>query len=302
MGGGTLFDSFALFDFITAALRCKRLIKSILNKEHKSCRLILLFIYCLLPQLFSLLEVMLINQLPSCLLKHVAVCLFNQLLAHFLIKGDNVGSFPSMAGSHGRSLAGHRLSSTTALKFKIICNVCFCLATLSFLSAELKTKIQTYGFFCISTLLTPTQVKDRKMEAGGVLSLCWHGACFSGRRWIPAKLIILHHMMILRIILWREGMLECKGKVHTGWSMFLACSSAGLGPSPVPLWPQSFFCLLSAGILLTTNCNIKSFLCSLYSKASKDLVTALRSPLFLPLRYPALYLACDTSSAFNSYS
>lgn len=221
MGGGNLFDLFVSFDFITAVLSCKRPIKSILNKEHKSCRLILLFIYCLLPQLFSLLQVMLINQLPSCLLKHVAVCLFNQLLGHFLIKGDNVGSFPAMV-----NLAGHRLSSNTALKFKIICNVCFCLATSSLLSAQLKTKIQTYVFFCISTRLTPTQVKDRKMEGGGALSVCWHGASsvqvkhFSGRPSIPAKLIIPHHVMILRIILWREGMLECKGKARTNWSAF----------------------------------------------------------------------------------
>jgi len=165
--GEPCFNHFASLDFITAALGCKRLIKSILNKEHKSSRLILLCIYCLLSQLLLFLEVMLINQLPSCSLKHVAVCLFNHLLAHFLIKGNNVGSFPAVV-----NLAGHRLSSTTALKFKIICNVCFCLATLSLLSAQLKTKIETYIFFCISTLLTPTQVKDRKMEAGGALSIC----------------------------------------------------------------------------------------------------------------------------------
>lgn len=133
MGGGALCDSFASCDFITAALGCKWLIKSILNKENKSWRLILLLFYCLLPQLLSLLEVMLINQLPSCLLELVVVCLFNQLLVYFLIKGDNVGSFPAIV-----NLAGHRLSSTTTLKFKIICNVCFCLATSSLCPAEVK--------------------------------------------------------------------------------------------------------------------------------------------------------------------
>lgn len=170
MGGVTLFDLFASFDFITVALSCKRLIKSILNKEHKSCRLILLLIHCLLPQLFSLLEVMLINQLLSCLLKHVTVCLFNKLLAHFLIKGDNVGSFPAMV-----NLAGHRLSLTTALKFKIICNVCLCLATPSILSAQLEKKKYRHMFFLhFHTADTyPSQGQEDRSRWSFVSSLTW---------------------------------------------------------------------------------------------------------------------------------
>lgn len=153
---------------------------------------------------------MLINQLSSHLLKHVAVCLFNNLLAHFLIKGDNAGSFPVMA-----NLAVHRLSSTTTLKIKTICNACFVWQFPPFSLLRWREKYRHGAFFSyISTLLTPIQVKDRRREVGET---------FIWKMENPTK--VNNHTMIPRIILWRGEYLR---KAHTNWSTFPSCSAAGL--------------------------------------------------------------------------
>lgn len=80
-------------------------------------------------------------------------------------------------------------------------------------------------------LLTPTKVGDREMkEAGGASSDGSHDALpvqveqFSGRPWIPAKFVMLHPVIALRAVLWREGIVEGRGEAHTSWSTFLACS------------------------------------------------------------------------------
>lgn len=143
--GGTLFDSLASFDFTAAARGCRRLIKSVLNRQSKSCQQANITIHLLPASLIILPFWRYVDKYVAFLFIKAcgSLILFNQPLAYFLIKGDNVGSFPATV-----NLAGHRLSSTTTLESKIICYVCCCLAAPPFLSAQLKTKVKTF-FVCL---------------------------------------------------------------------------------------------------------------------------------------------------------
>lgn len=96
----------------------------------------------------------------------------------------------------------------------------------------------------------------------------------------------------------REENAGMQGESIYQCSTFLACSPARLGPPPAPLWPQTFICLLSTGILLISSCGIKLifglFVCqSRQGSCSWLAVSSFPTPP---------HFICNTATEINSYN